>query len=107
MNSYLTVRKFLGHPDTCKLLNGWHPLMEKKNMILVTAEWRKNNPPPPNQMPKIAPVARSSNFNVKKQQQAQHKGKGKAPDTKPTARATESQILSSMPWKMYFRWPEQ
>ncbi|MBW0539087.1 hypothetical protein O181_078802 [Austropuccinia psidii MF-1] len=22
MNSYLTVRKFLGHPNTCKLLNG-------------------------------------------------------------------------------------
>ncbi|MBW0528321.1 hypothetical protein O181_068036 [Austropuccinia psidii MF-1] len=33
LNSYLTVRKFLGHPNTCKLLNGWHPLMEKKNMM--------------------------------------------------------------------------
>ncbi|MBW0577977.1 hypothetical protein O181_117692 [Austropuccinia psidii MF-1] len=27
MNSYLTVRNFLGHPNTCKLLGGWHPLM--------------------------------------------------------------------------------
>ena len=36
INSYLTVRKFLGHPNTCKLLNGWHPLMEKKNMMLLT-----------------------------------------------------------------------
>ncbi|MBW0572727.1 hypothetical protein O181_112442 [Austropuccinia psidii MF-1] len=58
MNSYLTVRKFLGHPNTCKLLNGWHPLMEKKNMILLTAGWRKNNPQPPKKVPKTAPVAR-------------------------------------------------
>ncbi|MBW0548673.1 hypothetical protein O181_088388 [Austropuccinia psidii MF-1] len=27
----------LGHPNTCKLLNGWHPFMEKKNMMLLTA----------------------------------------------------------------------
>ncbi|MBW0589668.1 hypothetical protein O181_129383 [Austropuccinia psidii MF-1] len=50
MNSYLTVRKFLGHPNTFKLLNGWHPFMEKKNMMLLTEEWRKNNPAPPKQM---------------------------------------------------------
>ncbi|MBW0575599.1 hypothetical protein O181_115314 [Austropuccinia psidii MF-1] len=83
MNSYLSVRKFLGNPNTCKLLNGWHPLMEKKNMILLTAEWRKNNPPPPKQVAKTAPVASSSNSNMKKQPQAQNKGKGKAPATKP------------------------
>ncbi|MBW0556918.1 hypothetical protein O181_096633 [Austropuccinia psidii MF-1] len=41
MNSYLTLRKFPGHPNTCKLLNGCHPLMEKKNMILLTEEWKK------------------------------------------------------------------
>ncbi|MBW0590103.1 hypothetical protein O181_129818 [Austropuccinia psidii MF-1] len=83
MSSYLTVRKFLGHPNTCKLINGWHPLMEKKNMMLLTAEWRKNNPPLPKQAPKTAPVARSSDSNVKKHPQAQNKGKGKAPATKP------------------------
>ncbi|MBW0492970.1 hypothetical protein O181_032685 [Austropuccinia psidii MF-1] len=83
MNSYLTVRKFLGHPSTCKLLNGWNPLMERKNMILLTAEWRKNNPPPPKQVPKTAPVASRSNSNMKKQPQAQNKGKGKAKATKP------------------------
>ncbi|MBW0565477.1 hypothetical protein O181_105192 [Austropuccinia psidii MF-1] len=83
MNSYLTVRKFLGHPNTCKLLNGWHPLMEKKNMMLLTAEWRKNSPPPPKQVPRPAPVARSSISNVKKQPQAQKKGKGEAPAPKP------------------------
>ncbi|MBW0537662.1 hypothetical protein O181_077377 [Austropuccinia psidii MF-1] len=71
MNSYLTVRKFLGHPNTCKLLNGWHPLKEKKNMIPLTAEWSKNNPPPPKKVPKTALVASSSNYNVKKQPQVQ------------------------------------
>ncbi|MBW0515391.1 hypothetical protein O181_055106 [Austropuccinia psidii MF-1] len=83
MNSYLTVRKFLGHPNTCKLLNGWHPLMEKKNVIVLTAEWRKSNPPPPNQVLRPAPGASSSNSNVKKQPKAQKKGKGKAPPPKP------------------------
>ncbi|MBW0481376.1 hypothetical protein O181_021091 [Austropuccinia psidii MF-1] len=83
MNSYLTVKRFLGHPNTCKLLNGWHPLMEKKNIMLLTAEWRKNNPPPPKQVPKTASEARSSNPNMKKQPQAQNKGKGKAPATNP------------------------
>ncbi|MBW0587366.1 hypothetical protein O181_127081, partial [Austropuccinia psidii MF-1] len=83
LNSYLTVRIFLGHPSTCKLLNGWNPLMGKKNMILSMAEWRKNNPPPPKQVPKTAPVARSSNSKVKKQPQAQNKGKGNALATKP------------------------
>ncbi|MBW0585633.1 hypothetical protein O181_125348 [Austropuccinia psidii MF-1] len=52
MNSYLSVRNFLGHPRTCKLLNGLHPLMEKKNMMLLTAEQRKNNPPPPRKLAK-------------------------------------------------------
>ncbi|MBW0593556.1 hypothetical protein O181_133271 [Austropuccinia psidii MF-1] len=83
MNSYLTVRKFLGHPKTCKLINGWYPLMEKKNIMLLTAEWRKNNARPPKQVPRPAPVASSSNSDVKKQPQAQNKGKGKAPAPNP------------------------
>ncbi|MBW0541042.1 hypothetical protein O181_080757 [Austropuccinia psidii MF-1] len=57
--------------------------MEKKNMIPLTAELRKNNPAPPKQVPKTAPIARSSNSNVKKQPQAPNKGKGKEPATKP------------------------
>ncbi|MBW0585880.1 hypothetical protein O181_125595 [Austropuccinia psidii MF-1] len=44
MNSYLTVRKLLGYPNTCKLLNGCHPLMEKKNMMLLTPKGRKIKP---------------------------------------------------------------
>ncbi|MBW0589064.1 hypothetical protein O181_128779 [Austropuccinia psidii MF-1] len=82
MDSYINVRKFLGNPNTCKLLNGWHPLMEKKNMILLTAEWRKYNPPPPKQVPKTATIDSSSSSNMKKQPQAANKGKGKAPATK-------------------------
>ncbi|MBW0462041.1 hypothetical protein O181_001756 [Austropuccinia psidii MF-1] len=65
MNSYLTVRIYLGHPNTCKLLNGWNPFMEKKKMMLRTEEWRQNNPPPCKQVPKTAPEARSRNSNVK------------------------------------------
>ncbi|MBW0515088.1 hypothetical protein O181_054803 [Austropuccinia psidii MF-1] len=83
MNSYPTLIKFLGHPNTCKLVDVWHQLMEKKNLMLLTAEWRKNNPSPPKQVPKTAPVASSSNSKVKKQPQAQNKGKGKAPATNP------------------------
>ncbi|MBW0513526.1 hypothetical protein O181_053241 [Austropuccinia psidii MF-1] len=75
--------KIPGHPNNSKLLNGWHPLMEKKTMMLLTAEWRKNNPPPPKQVPKKAPIASRSSSNVKKQPQAQKKGKGKAPAKKP------------------------
>ncbi|MBW0591780.1 hypothetical protein O181_131495 [Austropuccinia psidii MF-1] len=55
----------------------------KENMMLLTAEWRKNNPLPPKQVLKTAPVASISNSNVKKQPQAHNKGKGKAPATKP------------------------
>ncbi|MBW0585307.1 hypothetical protein O181_125022 [Austropuccinia psidii MF-1] len=57
--------------------------MERKNMMLLTAEWRKTNPPPPKQVPNTAPVATSISSNVKKQLQAQNKGTGKAPATKP------------------------
>ncbi|MBW0465936.1 hypothetical protein O181_005651 [Austropuccinia psidii MF-1] len=42
----------------------------------------ENNPPPPKQVPKTAPLARRSNSNMKKQPQAQKKGKDKAPATK-------------------------
>ncbi|MBW0544861.1 hypothetical protein O181_084576 [Austropuccinia psidii MF-1] len=60
-----------------------HPLMERKNLMLLTEELRKNNSPPPKKVPKTAPVASSRNSNVKKHPQAQNKGKGKAPATKP------------------------
>ncbi|MBW0517510.1 hypothetical protein O181_057225 [Austropuccinia psidii MF-1] len=100
MSSYVTVRTFLGHPNTCKLLNGLHPLMKKKNMMLLTEEWRKNNPLPPRKVPIPAPVVSSRHSNVKKKPQAQNKGKGKVPAPKPYSQGYR------MPWKIYFRWPE-
>ncbi|MBW0562852.1 hypothetical protein O181_102567 [Austropuccinia psidii MF-1] len=83
MKSYLTLRKCLGHPNTCKLINGWHPFMEKNNMMLLTAEWRKQNPIPLKQVPRTSLVARSSDSNVTQQPQAWNKGKGKEPAKKP------------------------
>ncbi|MBW0550916.1 hypothetical protein O181_090631 [Austropuccinia psidii MF-1] len=56
---------------------------------------------------KNSPNNQNSNSNVKKQPQAQEKGKGKEQATNLTARVIESQRFSRMPWKMYFRWPEQ
>ncbi|MBW0589430.1 hypothetical protein O181_129145 [Austropuccinia psidii MF-1] len=61
----------------------------------------EKNSPPPKEVPKTGPVARSSNSNVKKQAQVQNKGRGKAPATKPYSQGYR------MPWKMYFRWPKQ
>ncbi|MBW0520519.1 hypothetical protein O181_060234 [Austropuccinia psidii MF-1] len=57
--------------------------MEQKKMMLSIAAWRKHNPPPPKQVPKPAPVDRRSIFNMRKKPQAQNKGKGKSPATKP------------------------
>ncbi|MBW0540668.1 hypothetical protein O181_080383 [Austropuccinia psidii MF-1] len=53
----------------------------------------EKDPPPPKQVPKTAPVARSSNPNVKKQPKTQNKGKGKAPGTNLTARETNPKGL--------------
>ncbi|MBW0542787.1 hypothetical protein O181_082502 [Austropuccinia psidii MF-1] len=37
------------------------PIDGKENMMLLTEEWRENNPPSPKKVPKTAPVASSSN----------------------------------------------
>ncbi|MBW0549415.1 hypothetical protein O181_089130 [Austropuccinia psidii MF-1] len=87
---YLTVRIFLGNPNTHELLNGWNQLMKKKKMILLKVEWRKNNPQPPKNIPKPASVARGSSLNMKKQPKAQEKGKGKAPDKRPYSQGYRS-----------------
>ncbi|MBW0571889.1 hypothetical protein O181_111604 [Austropuccinia psidii MF-1] len=80
---------------------------EKKNIMLLTEERRKNNPPPPKQVPKISPVASIRNSNMKKQPKAQKRAKARHQPQTLTAKATESQRFSRMPWKMYFRWPEK
>ncbi|MBW0587092.1 hypothetical protein O181_126807 [Austropuccinia psidii MF-1] len=86
-------------PDPCRSVEKLHELVpdcEKipgpSQQLQVTQwmacidgkeEWRKNNPPPPKQVPKPAPIASSRNSNMKKQPQALNKGKGKAPATTP------------------------
>ncbi|MBW0483383.1 hypothetical protein O181_023098 [Austropuccinia psidii MF-1] len=77
MNSYLTVRKFLGHPNTCKLLNGWHPLMEKKKMIHLKAEQRKKNPPPPKKSAKTSDNSQQQKFQCKKEATSSVEGQWK------------------------------
>ncbi|MBW0481290.1 hypothetical protein O181_021005 [Austropuccinia psidii MF-1] len=108
MNSYLTVRKLLGHPNTCKLLNGWHPLMENKNMMALTAEWRKKKPYAIKESAKTSPSGQKQKFQPEK---SSHKLKTRAEGSHQpqslTARATGYQRISTMPWKMCFRWPEE
>ncbi|MBW0554645.1 hypothetical protein O181_094360 [Austropuccinia psidii MF-1] len=55
----------------------------KEKHDAFNSRMEEKNPPPHRQVPKTAPVARSSNSNVKKQPQAQNKGKGKAQATNP------------------------
>ncbi|MBW0500592.1 hypothetical protein O181_040307 [Austropuccinia psidii MF-1] len=55
----------------------------KEEHDVFNSRMEEKNPPPPMQVPRAGPVARSSNSNVKKQPKAQKKGKGKAPATKP------------------------
>ncbi|MBW0592872.1 hypothetical protein O181_132587 [Austropuccinia psidii MF-1] len=57
-------------------------------MIPLTLEWRKNNPPPPKEVPKTATVARSSNSNVKSSHKLQTRAKERHQTPNLTARAT-------------------
>ncbi|MBW0575845.1 hypothetical protein O181_115560 [Austropuccinia psidii MF-1] len=49
----------------------------------LNSRMEEKNPPPPMQVPTTAPISSSRNSNMKKHPQAQKKGKGKAPATKP------------------------
>ncbi|MBW0581706.1 hypothetical protein O181_121421 [Austropuccinia psidii MF-1] len=112
-----SVTEGQGLPDPCRSVEKLHELLpdfekipgpsqhlqvtqwlvsidRKKNMMLLKAEWRENNPAPHKQVPKTAPVASSSNSNMKRQPQAQNKGKGKALATKPYSQGYR------MLWKM-------
>ncbi|MBW0544914.1 hypothetical protein O181_084629 [Austropuccinia psidii MF-1] len=95
--------KASGPSQNLKVTQWMESIDGKEKHDAFNRRMEEKNPPPPKQVPKTAPVARSSNSNVKKQPKAQNKGKGKAPGTKLTARATESQRFSRMPWKMNFR----
>ncbi|MBW0482308.1 hypothetical protein O181_022023 [Austropuccinia psidii MF-1] len=101
MDSYLTVRKFLGHHNTCKFPNVWHTFIKKKSIIPLPAEWRKDNHPPPKKVPKPSPVAKSSSSDIEEKPKAENKVNLKAPTTNSYSQGYR------MPWKMCFRWPEQ
>ncbi|MBW0588668.1 hypothetical protein O181_128383 [Austropuccinia psidii MF-1] len=93
-------------PDPCRSVEKLHEFLpdcekiSEPSQYLQIAQWmasidgeekhdaldtrmEEKNPPVPKQVPKTAPVASSSNSNVKKQPQAPNKRKGKAPATKP------------------------
>ncbi|MBW0518443.1 hypothetical protein O181_058158 [Austropuccinia psidii MF-1] len=53
----------------------------KEKEVAFNSRMQERKPSPPKQVPKTAPVARSSNPNLKKQPQDQNKGKRKAPAT--------------------------
>ncbi|MBW0569592.1 hypothetical protein O181_109307 [Austropuccinia psidii MF-1] len=55
----------------------------KEEHDAFNSRMEENNPPPPKQVPKTAPIARSRNSSVKKQPKAQKEGRGKVPATKP------------------------
>ncbi|MBW0576434.1 hypothetical protein O181_116149 [Austropuccinia psidii MF-1] len=81
MNSYLNVSKFLGHPNTCRLLNGWHPLMEKKNMMHLTAEWRKK-PTTTKASAKTSPSGQQQQFQCEKAATSSKQGKSEGTSAK-------------------------
>ncbi|MBW0590766.1 hypothetical protein O181_130481 [Austropuccinia psidii MF-1] len=54
----------------------------KERHDALDTRMEENNPPPPKQVSKTAPVASSSNSNVKNQPQAPNRGKGKVPAPK-------------------------
>ncbi|MBW0496184.1 hypothetical protein O181_035899 [Austropuccinia psidii MF-1] len=102
LNQFIAAQRV---PDPCRSVGKWHKSLpdcekipgpsqslqvtkwmasidEKKHYAFIRRMGEKN-PPPPKEVSKTAPVARSRNSNMEKQPQAQNKGKGKAPATKP------------------------
>ncbi|MBW0548039.1 hypothetical protein O181_087754 [Austropuccinia psidii MF-1] len=66
MNAYLTVRKFLGHPNTCKLLNGWYPFMEKKKHDAFNSRMEAKQPSTTQASAKNNPSSQKQQFQREK-----------------------------------------
>ncbi|MBW0566040.1 hypothetical protein O181_105755 [Austropuccinia psidii MF-1] len=79
----------------------------KEEYDAFNSRMEEKNPQLPKQVSIPAPVASRSNYNVKKQPQAQNKGKVNSPAPKPYSQGYSIPKLSRMPWKMCFRCPEQ
>ncbi|MBW0514267.1 hypothetical protein O181_053982 [Austropuccinia psidii MF-1] len=64
---------------------------------------KEKTPSPSKKVPRTAPVARSSNSNVKKKPQAQSKGKGKEPATKTYSQGYRIQKIQQDAMKNVFQ----
>ncbi|MBW0463501.1 hypothetical protein O181_003216 [Austropuccinia psidii MF-1] len=62
----------------------------KEKHDAFNSRMEENNPPPPKQVPKTGPIARSSNSNVKRSHKLRTRAKEKHQTQSLTARATES-----------------
>ncbi|MBW0557167.1 hypothetical protein O181_096882 [Austropuccinia psidii MF-1] len=117
-------------PDPCRSLEKLHEFLQDYGKIpapsqkLQVTQWmacidgkeehdsfnrrmEEKQPSTTQESSEKSPVASSSNSNMKKQPQAQNRGKGKPPATNLKARVTQSQCCSRMPCKMCYRWPEK
>ncbi|MBW0515765.1 hypothetical protein O181_055480 [Austropuccinia psidii MF-1] len=75
--------KIAGPSQHLKVTQWMESIDGKEENDALDSRIEEKNPPPSKQVPKTAPVASSSNSNVKKQSKAQKKGKGKELATKP------------------------
>ncbi|MBW0547227.1 hypothetical protein O181_086942 [Austropuccinia psidii MF-1] len=94
-SQYLQVTQWMAYIDGKEEHDSFNSRMEAKKPSTTKAN-AKNNP-----------NSQKQQFQLEKQPQAPKKGKGKAPATNLTARATGYQRFRRMPWKTYFRSPEQ
>ncbi|MBW0542020.1 hypothetical protein O181_081735 [Austropuccinia psidii MF-1] len=76
------MRKSLGNPKSLKLLNGWHPLMEKKNMMILTEEWREK-PSNTQAKAKNSPNSQQQQFQLEEAFKNSEKREGKSTSHKP------------------------
>ncbi|MBW0566568.1 hypothetical protein O181_106283 [Austropuccinia psidii MF-1] len=102
-------------PDCGKIPGSSQPLQIAQWMASINGEEKhdafdtrmeEKQPSTTKASAKKAPVASSSNINVKTSHKLKTSGKGKHQPHSLTARATGLQRFKRMPWKMYFRWPE-
>ncbi|MBW0492738.1 hypothetical protein O181_032453 [Austropuccinia psidii MF-1] len=68
-------------------------------MMILSSDWRKNNPSPPKKVLNPSQISRSS-------QKLRTREKEKHQPKDYTARDKESHRFNRMPWKMCFRWPD-
>ncbi|MBW0475276.1 hypothetical protein O181_014991 [Austropuccinia psidii MF-1] len=96
-----------GPSQHLQVAQGMASIDGKEEPDAFNSRMEEKNPPPPKQVPTTAPIASSSNFNMKISHKLKTRAKARHQPRNLTARATGSQRFSRMPCKMYFRWTEQ